>query len=34
LNAGDHLTLVTVDAQDAYPDNAGSDITIEIWQIA
>jgi hypothetical protein len=34
LNAGDRLTLVTVDAQDAYPDNAGSDITIEIWQIA
>lgn len=31
LNAGNHLTLVTVDAQDAYSDNSGSDVTVDIW---
>ena len=31
LIVGSQVTLVTVDAQDAYADNSGSDVTIEIW---
>jgi hypothetical protein len=33
LAVGAQLTLVTVDAQNAYRDNSGADVQIEIWYV-